>query len=123
MQEPANIMHIQICDQANLNFSVKISGINIVGFYDTGTEMSFMFYASCYLKLKDPSSLKILSSMSVHSGTGCNLYPVGLVCCEVTIGKLQFRHTFFVCKKLQKELVIDLDMQHLHHILGCYLCL
>ena len=56
--------------------------------------------------------------MSVHSAMGHDLCPIGLACCEVTIGKSQFRHMFIVCKRLQKELVIGLDMQHLHH-LGC----
>ena len=56
--------------------------------------------------------------MSVHSASGQDACPVGLTCFEVTIGKSQFKHTFIVCKILQKECVIDLDMQHVHH-LGC----
>ena len=56
--------------------------------------------------------------MSVHSVMGHDLHPIGFTCCEVTIGKSQYGHTFIVCKRLQKELVIGLDMQQLHH-LGC----
>ena len=64
--------------------------------------MSCMQYA-CYKKLKYPPSLKMLSSMSVHSATGHDLCPVGLTCCEVTIGKSQFKHIFIMCNKLQKR--------------------
>ena len=44
-------------------------------------------------------------------------------CCEVTIDKSQFGHTFIMCKKLQKKIVIGLEMQQLHHhsIDGLYL--
>ena len=38
------------------------------------------------------------------------------MCCEVTKGRSQFRHTLTVCKKLQKELGIGLDMQQLHYL-------
>ena len=34
LQEPANVMHIQIHHQANANFLVKISAINVVALYD-----------------------------------------------------------------------------------------
>ena len=56
--------------------------------------------------------------MSVHSATGYDLCPIGLTCCEVMKGKLQVKHTFIVCKNLQKELVIGFDMQQLYQ-LGC----
>ena len=56
--------------------------------------------------------------MSVHSPTGHDICLVGLTCCGITIGKLQFGHTFIVCKKSKKVLVISLDMKQLHH-LGC----
>ena len=39
LQEPANVMYIQICDQAIAKFPVKISGINFVAFCDTGVNM------------------------------------------------------------------------------------
>ena len=55
--------------------------------------------------------------MSTFS-SGNDLYPMGLTCCEVTTGKLQFKHTFIVCKKLWKEVVTGFDRQQLHH-LGC----
>ena len=97
-------MHIWICDQANANFPVKISGINFVALYDTGTNLSCISYA-CYMNLKGPPSLKMLSGMLVHSAVGHGICFIGLTCCKVTIGKSQFRHTFIVCMKLQKELV------------------
>ena len=40
------------------------------------------------------------------------------MCCRIMIGNLQVRHTFIVCKNLQKELVIGLAMQQLYW-LGC----
>ena len=82
-----------------------------------GANMSCMLYA-CYVKLKDPPSLKMVLAMSVHSATGHDLCLAGLTSCKVTVGKLQFKHTFIVCKKVQKEPVIGLHMQQLHH-LGC----
>ena len=53
-------MHIQICDQANANCHVEISGINVIALYDTGTNISCKTYA-CYIKLKDLHLLKITS--------------------------------------------------------------
>ena len=65
LQEPANVMHIQICDEANVNFPVKISGINVVALHDTGANMSCMSYA-CYMKWKDLPSLKIIFAITVY---------------------------------------------------------
>ena len=53
LQEPANIMQIQICDEKGANFPVKIAGINVITLYTTGVNMSYMSIA-CYRKLKDP---------------------------------------------------------------------
>ena len=64
----------------------------------------------CYMKLKDLPSLKMISAMSVHLTTGHDLCSIGLACCEVMIGKTQFINLFNVCKRLQKELVIGLDI-------------
>ena len=63
------------------------------------------------MKLKDLPLLKMISAMSIHSGMGHVLCPIGLTCCEGTMGKSQFRHTFIVCTKLHEEIVIGLDMQ------------
>ena len=60
--------------------------------------------------------IKIISAMSVHIATGNDFCPIGLICCVVTTDKLQFRHTFIVCKKLQKELATGLDMQQFHRL-------
>ena len=57
-----------------------------------------------------------MSALAENSATGHDLCFMGLMCCIK--GKTQFRHTFIICKKLQKELVIGLDMQQLH-CLGC----
>ena len=51
-------------------------------------------WASCYVKLKNPPSLKKVPAMSVHSVTGHDLCPVGLMCYEVTIDKSQFKLKF-----------------------------
>ena len=74
-----------------------------------------MAYA-CYMKLKALPSLKMISAMSVHAAMGHALCSIGLTCCRGTIGKSQFSHTFILCKKLQKELVIGLDMQQIHNL-------
>ena len=59
-----------------------------------------------------PTFIEILSTMSVHSATPHDICPIGLTCCEVTIWKSHFKHTFIVCTKLQKKpLIIGLDMQ------------
>ena len=52
-----------MCDQADAHFPVKISGVNVIT--ENGT------------------------AMSVHLATGHDLCPVGLLFCEVTIGKSQ----------------------------------
>ena len=51
--------------------------------------------------------------MSVHSATGYHLCPVGLTCCDVTTGKLQFNHAFIMCKKLKKKNCYWFGMQQL----------
>ena len=79
-----------------------------------GTEINCMS-CICYVKLKEPPSLKMVPATSVQSATSHDLCPVGIMCCEVTLHKSQFQHTFIVCKKLLKELVIGLDMQMFHH--------
>ena len=103
-------MQTEICDQKNANFSVKISGIDAIALYDTGVNMSCMTCA-CYAKLRDSPYLKTIPAMSVHSATGHASYLIGLTCCDITIVKSNFKHTFGVCKWLQK-LIIGLDMQH-----------
>ena len=115
LQEPASIMQIHIYDKADANFPVKFSGFNVITLNDMGTNMSCISYA-CYVKLKNLPSLVIVSAMSVNSATGHELCPVGLMCCDVTTGKSQFKHTLILCKKIQKELIIFLDMQELHHL-------
>ena len=106
-QEPFSIMQIQICDKADANFPAKVSGVNVITLYDTGTNMSCISLA-WNVKLKDPPSLKMIAAMSEHSATSHDLCPIGLACCEVTIGKSQFKHTFTVCKKLKKNLLLVL---------------
>ena len=75
--------------------------------------MTCMPYA-CYVQLKDQPSLKMLPTMSVHSATGHNLCLVGLMCCEATTVKLEFKYTFIMCRKSQRDLIIGLDMQQLY---------
>ena len=72
---------------------MNILGVNVIALYDMGANMSHMSY-TCYVKIKDPPSLKMVPAMSVHSATYHDLCPVGLTCCEVTIGKSQFKHSF-----------------------------
>ena len=93
------MIDFQVCDQANVNFPIKIVGLNVFALYDTHTNMDFVPYA-CYTKLKTPPLIKTISAMSVHSATGHEFCAVGLKCYGVTIGKSQFRHTFIVCKRL-----------------------
>ena len=76
--------------------------------------MNCMSYA-CYTQSKDPPWTKKISAMPVHSAMGHDLCSISLTCCAVTIDKSQFRHTFITCKRLQKEHVIGLYKQQLHH--------
>ena len=57
LQETCSGKQIQVCDQPDANFPMKISGINDNALYDTGANMSCMSYI-CYVKLKDLPSLK-----------------------------------------------------------------
>ena len=75
-------MQLQIHDQAEANFPVKISGGNVIVLCDIGSNMSFMSY-TCHMKLKDLPSLKMVSALSVDSATGHDICPVGLTCCKV----------------------------------------
>ena len=54
--------------------------------------------------------------------TLCNrsqFVPHGFIHCGFLLGNMQSMHIFTVCRNLQKELVIGLNMQQIHH-LGCY---
>ena len=42
LQEPTNIMHIQLNDWIDENVPVKILGVKVVALYNTGTNMSCM---------------------------------------------------------------------------------
>ena len=42
--------------------------------------------------------------------------PTDLTCCQVTIGKSQFKYTSIMCRKFQRKLVIGLDVQQLLHL-------
>ena len=42
----------------------------------------------CYMKLKDPQSLKNVHTILAHLATGHDLCPIGLMCCEIMIGNL-----------------------------------
>ena len=53
-------------------------------------------------KAKRPTIIENGTCHAVYSATGNDLYPVGLTCCEVTIGKLQSKHTFIVHLKYKK---------------------
>ena len=75
-------MKIQIHDQKDGNFPVKISGIDVIPLYGTGANTNCNSYA-CYVKLKDPPSLNILPAMPVNLATGYKLCPIGLTCCEL----------------------------------------
>ena len=69
LQKPSNIMQILMCDQADATFPKKMSRVNAMAVYDTGSNMSCMSY-TCYMRLKDPPSLKMVPAMSVYSATG-----------------------------------------------------
>ena len=49
---------------------------------------------------------------------GQDLSSMGLIHCTTVLGNAQFIPTFIKCRNFQKELVIGLDIQQLHH-LGC----
>ena len=91
--------------------------ISATALYDTEASMSHMSYTS-YTKLKDHPPLQNIHALFEHSSMGHNLCPMGLIHCGVMPGNSQFRHSFIVCKNIQKELIIGLDMQLSHH-LGC----
>ena len=49
LQEAANAMHNQICDQAYANFPMKISGSNVVTFYDAvGYMTKKSYFVHCF---------------------------------------------------------------------------
>ena len=83
LQEPTKVIHIQICDQANANVPMKISVHSVVALYDTGTNMSCTSYA-CYMKLKVPTLLKMISVIPVNLAISHDLCPLGLTCYEGT---------------------------------------
>ena len=105
---PVTIMQIWINDKSNANFPVVVVGINASALYDTGANMSYMSH-TCYTRLKAFAPLRNRHASSVHSAMGHDL-----IHCGVMLGNTQFMHTFIVWKALQKELVIGLDIQHLH---------
>ena len=77
-------MQIQIQDERDADFPVKIAGIDVTTLYDTAAIMSCtcMLYA-CYTKLKDPPYMKTVPAMPVHSVTGHSVCPLGVMCYEI----------------------------------------
>ena len=71
---------------------------------------------TCYAKLKEPPPLQNIHAVSVHSVIDHDLYPMDLVHCNDMIGNAQFMHTLIKCRNLQKEILIGLDVQQLHHL-------
>ena len=80
--------------------------------YDTGTIMS------CYTKLKDLPPLQNIQALTVHSAIRHDISPLGLIHCVIVLGGDQFINTFIVCKNLQKELIVWLEMQQVHCLGG-----
>ena len=70
-------MQVQISDQRDANFPVKIARMNVTTLCDTGANMSCISYA-CYVKPKDQPYLKTVLVMSVHTTTGHDLCSAGL---------------------------------------------
>ena len=106
---PLNVMQLWVNDKRNANFPVKIAGRNATALYDTSANVSCMSY-TCYTKLQDLPSLRNIHVLSLQSATGHDLSPMGLIHSGIILSNTQFVHTFIVCKNLQKELVIGLDM-------------
>ena len=111
--EPANIIQIQINDWRNATFPLKIVEVDTTTMYDTGANISCMLYA-CYIWQKNPQPVWNVPAMSVHSPTGHDLCPVGLMWCGNMVENLQFSYTFSVFKNLEEELIVGLDMQQLY---------
>ena len=82
--KPANLMHILICEQANANFQVKISGVDVTALYDTSTNMKL--YAICMIyeikwSTTDTNDICCVSALSYGSW----FMPHLLMYCEVTL--------------------------------------
>ena len=52
---------------------------------------------------KRSTTIKMVSAMSVHSASGHDSCPVELTCCEVTIGKSQFKTYLHHVKETTKR--------------------
>ena len=57
---------------------------------------------------KGPAILENFTFYIITSTSGHDLCPIGLTCCEITIGKFQFQHSFIVCKMSEKDLSLAL---------------
>ena len=86
-------MQIHVYNQADANFPEKISEVNIITLYDTVTCISCMS-CSCYARLKDPPSFKMVSAMLVHSATitGLHKHPLQDLSCDWTHDGQMFSH-------------------------------
>ena len=68
--------------------------------------------------LKKTLPLQNIEVLSMYSTVGHGLSPIESMHCGIMLVDAKFAHTFIVSKILQKELVMGLNMQPVHH-LGC----
>ena len=95
-QVPITVMQIRVKDRRNGNFLVSMSTKVL---YCTRANKSSMSY-TCYTKWKDPHFLQNIHALSVYPLTSHDLYPMGLMQCNVILGNTQFLHMFnaLLCK-------------------------
>ena len=78
LQDPADIIQISTHDLKDVNFPVKIMGVEGTTLYVTGGHMHCMSFA-CYIKLKDPLPLKKVAILLVHTDTGHDICPIEFI--------------------------------------------
>ena len=83
-----------------------MEGISVTALYYTVANMGCRS-CTCFAKLKDHILCEIFNAPSVHSATGHDLCPMGLIHCGIVLAHTQFMHIFIVFKMYRKNLLWD----------------
>ena len=81
---------------------------------DTGATKSCI--SEKYYQHLPSTKIHHLKNISVKSGMGSNLIPLGMINCSFELGKIRFNSNLIVCRNLTRPLILGRDFLMQNHI-------
>ena len=95
-------------------FKINIVNREVFTLFDTGASRSVMS-GETFRKLNlDSKNLDTKNLPTVVGANGTILGAIGIINCEIVIGKKNFRQTFLVCENLTRSLILGVDFTKQH---------